>query len=156
MKKVDTKNYVFLMFLLLGTVFITLLVTNIYKSKQELVSEFYDISKKITVKEFDEYIIENPDTIIYISDRYDLTNEEFEEEFELKLKKLNLIDKFVFMDKDQLSDEFLLELKGNYKTDINLEKLPVVMVVIDKNIEKIAYVDEYSNIDTFINYEVFE
>lgn len=156
MKKIDTKNYLFLLLLLVGTVFITLIAANIYSSKNKLTSQFYESSKKITANEFSEYVIENPDTIIYISDKYDLTNETFEEKFKLKLEQLNLVDKFVFLDKDEFNETFLLDLNKEYKMDIDLEKTPVILVIIDKMVANIVYVDKYSNSETIINYGVFE
>ena len=51
-------------------------------------SNFYEYSNKIKPQEFDEYMTENSDFMIYISDKYDLTYEEFENNFKDKIEKI--------------------------------------------------------------------
>lgn len=156
MKKIPKKNYIILVILLISTVFLTLFLANIYSSKDRLVSSFYENTNKIKIEEFDGYIIENPDAIIYISDKYDLTNEKFEEKFHSKIDSLSLNDKIVYIDKKEIQEKFLSNLKNNYNTVIDLSKTPIVMVIVDKKVMKVNYITEDTNIDTFINYEVFE
>lgn len=156
MRKIPSKNYIILIILLAVTVFLTFMLSNIYKSKNKLTSNFYEYSNKIQTDEFDQYIVENPDAIIYISDKYDLTYETFEEKFKEKIDTLNLKDKLVFIDKNKIDSDFIKKLKNNYKININIENTPIILVIIDKNIVKSIYVDEYSNTDEFIDYDLFE
>ena len=156
MNKKLKRNYIILIILLAVTVFLTFFFANIYKSKGNLVSGFYEYSNKITIEEFDEYMTENTDAIIYISDKYDLTHETFEENFKEKINELNLKNKIVFVDKNEINDKFISNLKINYGISIDLSKTPLVIVIVDKNVLQCVYIDNYSNVDDFIDYEAFE
>ena len=156
MKKINTKNYIILAVLLIVTVFITLVLVGVYKSKEKFTSEFYNLSNKITVGELEEYIIENPDSIIYISDKYDLTKEEFEKKLDNKLKELNLEDKFVYVDSNEMSKKDSNLLEEKYDVNFKVEETPIILVVIEKEVVKKIYVEDSLNVDNFIDYEAFE
>lgn len=156
MKKIPNKNYIILIVLLAVTVLLTLFIADIYTSKNKLTSNFYEISNKITPTEFNQYMSEHSDVIIYISDKYDLTYESFEKEFESKLGELNLKENLVYIDKEQIDDEFLVELKNTYRINIDIERTPIIVVIVDNTVVKNIYVDSNSNVDIFIDYKVFE
>ena len=156
MKEIPKKNYCLLVVLLAVTVVLTLSLSSIYLNKEKLVSNFYEYSNKITVEEFDEYMIENSDTIIYISDKYDLTLGDFEKKLQNKLDEKNLKQNFVFLDKKDINDKFLNKLKNTYKINIDLEKTPIIIVVVDKRVIKNVKVTSSSDVNTLIDYEVFE
>ena len=156
MKKIFNKNYILLLILLVLTVFITLLLSNIYLSKNKLTSEFYQYSNKIGVNELEEYIIENSDTIIYISDKYDLTNEIFEKKFIQKINEKNLKSNLIYIDVNDIDKNSVVNLKKKYNINLDLSNFPVIIVLIDKTVVKNVHVDNYSNVDEIINYEVFE
>lgn len=156
MKEIPKKNYCLLVVLLAVTVVLTLSLSSIYLNKEKLVSNFYEYSNKITVEEFDEYMVENSDTIIYISDKYDLTLGDFEKKLQNKLDEKNLKQNFVFLDKKDINDKFLNKLKNTYKINIDLEKTPIIIVVVDKRVIKNVTVTSSSDVNTLIDYEVFE
>lgn len=156
MKKTNSKNYIILVILLIVTVFLTLTLVSVYKSKEKFASEFYNLSNKITVDELEEYIIENPDSIIYISDKYDLTKEDFEMKLNNKLKELNLEEKFVYIDTAEMTKEDSNVLEKKYRVNFKEEDTPIILVVIEKEIAKKIYVEDALNVDDFIDYEVFE
>ena len=54
MKEIPKKNYYILVVLLVVTVGLTLLLSNLYVNKEKMVSNFYEYSNKITSEEFDE------------------------------------------------------------------------------------------------------
>lgn len=156
MRKIPSKNYIILVVLLVVTVFLTLLLANIYTSKNKLTSSFYEYSNKISIDEFEQYLVENPDAIVYISDKYDLTHETFEEKFKEKIDNLNLKKNLVFINKEEIDRDFIKKLNNNYKINIDINTTPIILVTVDKKIVKSIYVDKNSNVDTFIDYEIFE
>ena len=156
MKEIPKKNYYILVVLLAVTVLLTLSLSSIYMNKEKLVSNFYEYSNKITPEEFDEFMTENSDVIIYISDKYDLTHETFERNFENKIDELNLKHNLIYIDKNDIDEEFLNELKKTYNINIDLQKAPIVVVIIDEEVIKNISVQPDSNVDTLIEYEVFE
>ena len=156
MKKIPQKNYYILVVLVLVTIILTLSLASIYREKDKLVSNFYTYANKINNSDFDEYIIENSDLIIYISDKYDLSNESFEASFIKKIDELNLKSKLVFIDKSGIDKKFLNKIQKNYKIKININNIPIIIVVVDRKVVKSVYVTPNSNVDTIIEYEVFE
>ena len=75
MRQIPKKNYIILVILIVITVLLTFILFDIYRNKDKVTSDFYRYSNKITNEEFDEYILESSDLIIYISDKYDLANQ---------------------------------------------------------------------------------
>ena len=88
MREIPKKNYIILVVLLAVTAFLTLFLSNIYKNKEKLTSNFYEYANKITPESFDEFMTENEDVIIYIGDKYDLTLETVEKELSEKIDKI--------------------------------------------------------------------
>lgn len=156
MKEIPKKNYYLLVVLLAVTVLLTLSLSSIYLNKEKLASNFYEYSNKITPEEFDQFMTENSDVIIYISDKYDLTLEDFEKKLQNKIDEKNLKHNLVFLDKKDIDNKFLTKLKNTYGININLEKTPIVIVVVDKQVIKNVLVTPNSNVDTLIDYGVFE
>ncbi len=156
MKKIPKKNYIILAVLISVTVLLTLTLSNIYLSKEKLVSNFYNDINEIKPNDFDEYYLEHTDLIIYISDKYDLSNETFEKKFEKKLENLNLKNIVVFMDKNEIDKKFLNKLKDEYNINIDINNTPLIVVVVDKEFVKGVSVSNLTDVDTIINYEAFE
>jgi hypothetical protein len=156
MKKIPQKNYYILAVLIFLTILLTLSLANVYINKDKYVSNFYKYSNKITYEEFDEYVSENFDLIIYISDKYDLSHERFENNFKDKLNDLNLKNKLVYIDKGELNKKFLKKLKNEYGINIDINKLPTIVVIVDSKVIKNVVVAPNSDVDTIIKYEVFE
>lgn len=156
MREIPKKNYYILVVLLVVTAGVTMLLSNLYLNKEKMVSNFYEYSNKITPQEFNEYIIENPDLIVYISDKYDLTYETFETNFKNKIDNLNLKEKLIYIDKNYINKDFVNELKKIYKINIDLNNTPIIIVVIDKKVIKNVSITNDSNVDSIIEYGVFE
>ena len=156
MREIPKNNYYILVILLAVTALLTLYLSNLYLNKEKLVSDFYDYANVITPEDFDEFMIENSEVIIYISDKYDLSHNTFEKNFETKVDELNLKHNLIYIDKEDITSEFLNKLKKSYEINLDLEKLPVVVVIIDKKVVRNISITGNSNVDTIIEYEVFE
>ena len=156
MKEIPKKNYYILAILLIVTVLLTLVLYNLYLNKEKLVSNFYEYANKITPEEFDEYIVENSDLIIYISDKYDLTYETFEKKFEDKINDLNLKENLIYIDKNNIDNEFLKKLKSSYNINIDIDNTPIIIVMVDNEVIKNISISNDSNVETIIEYEAFE
>ena len=156
MRKIQKKNYYALICLIVITVLFTLLLADVYKNRNKLVSNFYNYANKITGTEFSEYVLENSDIIIYVSDKYDLSHESFEKNLENKLNSLNLKDKLIFLDKSEINGKFLEEVEKMYDIDIDKSKLPTIIVIIDRKVIKHTYITPQTDVNTVIDYEAFE
>lgn len=150
------KNYILLAVLLVVTVFLTFFLSSLYKSRNNVVSDFYEYCNKINYNEFDEFIIENPDSIIYIGDKNDLDFKEQESALKDEIEKKGLKNKIVYLEKSTLSKKFLSSLKSKYGKSINKKKTPVLLVVVDKKINKVVYLKDNLELNEFISEEVFD
>ena len=147
------KNYIILVVLIICTILITLFFSRMYLNKTKEYSTFYSESNKITVKEIDQMSLEEPDVIYYISDKYDLNNADFELKLKTKLEGKNLLSKLVYIDtKKSLINKF----KTIYKLKIDIDKYPILVFVVDKKVIKTIYVNDNQDIDSYIDYGVYE
>lgn len=155
MREIPKKNYMILVVLLAVTVFLTLFLSNIYRNKEKLTSNFYQYANKITPESFDEFMTENEDVIIYIGDKYDLTLEKVEKELSKKIDELNIKHGLIYIDKEYVDKKFIKKLKG-YDINVDLNRLPVVVVVVEEEVLKNVIVNSNTNIDELIDGEIFE
>lgn len=156
MKEIPKKNYYILVVLLVVTAILTLLLSNVYLNKEKMVSHFYEYSNKIKPEEFDEYMTENSDLIIYISDKYDLSHETFENKFKNKINHLNLKENLIYLDKNEIDKDFLNHLKKKYNINIETNRTPLIIIVIEKKVIKNIAITNESDVETIIEYEVFK
>ena len=156
MKEIDKKNYAVLFILLVVTVILTLSLASIYKNREKLTSEFYNYSNAITAKEFDEYALESPDLIIYLADKYDRSFNKFESDFQAKLEDMNLKNKLVYIDKANITKDLLKEFKNDYQINIYKKNLPIIIIMVDKKVIKTININSNSNVDSIIDFKVFE
>lgn len=154
--KTPKKNYIILIVLVVSTVFVTLFISDVYLQKSKKESICYQYLNRIMLTELDEYIIENPNSIIYISDKYDLSNEHFEKEFKDNIEQLNLKNNVVFIDKSDLTSSVRKELKNKYNVDIPDVNNSIVLMFIDSKVTNIVIVDDNTNAYDFIDYGAFE
>jgi hypothetical protein len=150
------KNYIYLLILLIATVGLTFLLSSIYSKEVNSVSYSYEKLNKITSVEFEEYMIENTETIIYVSDKNDLSNNKFEKKFIKKLESLNLLENTIYIEKDEVTNKFKELLKTNYNYKIEEKKLPIIIVIDNGEILQNTVVSKNSNVETIIDYGVFE
>lgn len=150
------KNHIYLAVLLIATVGLTFLLSSIYNKEVNSFSYSYENLNKITSVEFEEYMMENTETIIYISDKNDLRNNKFEKKFINKLENLNLLEKTIYIEKDELNNNFKELLKTNYNYKIDEKQLPIIIVIDSGEVVQNVIIDKNSNIDMVIDYGVFE
>ena len=150
------KNYIYLILLIIGTIILTFAFSIIYKHEVENTCYLYENLNKITTLELDEYIMENPDSIIYIGDMNDLSNNKFEKKLLKQLQKMNLLENSVYIEKNDVSKDFKNLLKKEHSQEYNENNLPMILVVIDSKITKIVQVYNNLSAETVIDYEVFK
>lgn len=150
------KNYIYLIILLLVTIALTFLFSFIYKNKVVETSYLYENLNKITSEEFEEYMIEHPDTIIYISEKTNLDNNKFEKKLIKKLEKHNLIENTVYIDKEEINASIEQKLLKEYSYKYNSNNLPVIIMIDNGKVIQSSIIDKNVSVDTIIDYEVFE
>ena len=89
MRKIPVRNYFYLLVILVVSVLVVINIATMYKLNKRVETEFYTYSNNISGKEFENYITEYPDAIIYIYDKYSIDYQEFERELREKIDKLS-------------------------------------------------------------------
>lgn len=150
------KNYIYLAILLTATVCLTFLLSSIYNKEVNTVSHSYEKLNKITSAEFEEYMMENTETIVYVSDKNDLRNNKFEKNFIKKLESLNLLENTIYIEKEEINNKFKSLLKTTYGYKLDERKLPIIFVIDNGEIAQSTIVDKNANVENIIDYGVFE
>ena len=150
------KNYIYLLILLIVTIGLTLLLSFLYKQDEVKTSYSYQKLNRITSDEFEGYMLEQSDVIIYVSDKTNLSYNKFEKKLINKLEEINLIKNVIYIDKSDMDESLQKKLSENYSYKYNEEELPVVIVINDGAFVEGVKVDNNLDVETIINYEVFE
>lgn len=155
MRKIPTKNYIILLVLLIVTIILTLGIFEIYKKKTKKVSNLYDFLNKITINEISSFTMENPESLIYISNKYNVKYNKFEQVLSKKINSINLYDRSVYIDTSSITLDEQTKLKNKYIEYSECEGNPLLLILQDKNVIQSICVSDTTIIDD-INYEVFK
>lgn len=150
------KKYIYLGILLVATVILTLILSTLYNREVKKFSYAYENLNKIVNTEFDEYMMEHPDTIIYIGDKSNLENNKFEKKLVKKLEELNLIENIIYIEKQEFNDSLKGKILEDYNYKYKEKELPAIIVINDGKMLEIVTVDKETNVENIIDYEVFE
>ena len=104
MKRIPLKNYFILGIILVSSIFIVLYINKLYLSTKNNDNILNGFIKEIKTQEIDNYIIENPNFIIYLGYKNN-DNKSFEKKFKKLVTKYDLQKEIVFIDISQFNDE---------------------------------------------------
>ena len=159
LRKIPVKNYV-----ILGVViFITLLIlyyfymwVDVYKESKINIPIMDKYMRVINYNEFSDYLIENPDTIVYVSILEDEKIREFEKKFKDKYRDNEIENEILYMNitddikNKNIKDEMVLKYFVN---SLNMTDVPCILVFSDGKISSIYSVsDNDYDIDRFTIY----
>ena len=114
---IPRQNYVILTILVLLVVGLTFVFCNWYKVSQNLNKEDSIMSQflvSVNEKEFENYIMENNNIIIYLASSKDETINNFEKEFKELIIEHDLQNQMIYIDLDNINKEFIDLLKKSY------------------------------------------
>jgi len=159
LRKIPVKNYV-----ILGVViFITLLIlyyfymwVDVYKESKINIPIMDKYMRVINYNEFSDYLIENPDTIVYVSVLEDEKIREFEKKFKNKYRENEIDNEILYMN---ITDDIKNKNVRNEMTlkyfvnSLNMTDVPCVLVFSDGKISSIYSVsDNDYDINRFVVY----
>lgn len=147
-RKIKSKNYLILGFIFIITLIIVLVLRQwyiSYRNYQLTIPVLKDLLKEVTIQEMDHYIIDNPDTIIYIEVTEDENSRNVAKELKSVIKERNLANKIVYLSLSSVSDKekYLNDFSDKYLSGEKLEYYPALVLFIDGKIE--AYVSKSKN-----------
>lgn len=145
-KQIPRRNYMIFFILVVFTVVLTLVFRNWYNLNQDLNKKNTIMSEflvSVNEEEFANYTMENNNVIIYLASSKDESLENFEIELKKMLIEHNLREQIVFIDLDQVENNFFTNLTDNYFVEnlknINLSKFPNILIMENGVINAILY-----------------
>lgn len=145
MKKTNIpfKNYVILFITIIGTILLCLYIAQWYKKAEENSIEPGILAKQlpqVTIEEFENYVMENPNVIVYVSASTDETAKRFEKNIYDFIIKENLRNYFVYIDANKTDQNTLVEtLKRKDDKQSIYTAIPNMYVIKDGKIEGVLY-----------------
>lgn len=143
MKRIPLKNYFILGIILASSIFIVLYINKLYlstKNNDNILNEFI---KEIKTQEIDNYIIENPNFIIYLGYKNN-DNKSFEKKFKKLVTKYDLQKDIVFIDISQFDDETFNKFCKKY-ADKLLEKDSSLIIVDNQKVIDVLDITKGNN-----------
>lgn len=149
-REIPKKNYIILIAMTVIVVLLVLYLTNLYKNNNfnKNNSIMSDYLVNVTIQELDNYLLENPDVLIYFADSQDLSNSKFEKQFKKYLIKNDLQKKFLFVDSQNISMEDREKFLKKYLSE-DLKNKKVILNIIPN----ILFVEEGQIVDILYSYK---
>lgn len=157
--KIPKHNYIIYLILVVFTVGVTFLLSNWYKVGKDLKQENTIMSEflvGINEKEFENYIIENNNVIIYLASGKDEQLNNFEKEFKNLIIDCGLQNQVRFINLDNVDDAFFDKLNKHYLSD-NIQNIKIgefsnILIMENSVITSVLYNKEIPlNIDDVRN-----
>lgn len=161
MKKriIPLKNYFILSIIIVITLLICAYFSSWYKTNEEANMKKGIMSEKlmqINLEELDNYILENPHKIIYLSSSVDDSLKSYENKIYKYISDNNLEGSFIYIDTTNIEISKLnesLQRNSNIKSDIDYSITPNIYIVRDSKISDALYYQKTSlNSKTAIKY----
>lgn len=145
MRTIPKKNYV-----LLGLLTVVTILAVIYTSKWYHASKNYYLENSVMKElvgevkelEFENYILENPDIVIYIADNQSDSTKKFEKKLKNYILDENLKSHFIYVNGKEGTENFFTNLKKKYfineikETEITY---PNLLIVENGKVKSILY-----------------
>lgn len=144
MRQIPFKNYIIMSIILITIVITTIFLANIYNNRFKKTSIMYNYLSEIKKKDMDTYIIEKPNTIVYVSDKYDISNEKIEEKIKNDIIKYNAKEYFVYLNLNDNNIDFIDNLNKKYQGHIN-KQIPAIIIFEEGKVINTYY--DLENID---------
>ena len=158
-RKIPIKNYIILGIVILVTLFILYyfyLWVDVYKESKISIPILDKYMTVINYNELDNYVVENPDTIVYVSVLEDEKIREFEKQLKNKYRNNEIDNEVLYMNitDDIKNKNAKNEMISKYSVNsLNITNVPCVLVFNEGVLTSIYSVkDNDYNIDRFFSY----
>ena len=156
-KEVPFKNYVILFAILIATFLLLFYLYSYFDKYEETLLSKRILDKYMLVinnNELDDYLVENPNAILYVSKLNDDKIREFEKSLKNKYKNNEIDKNILYLDVTDINEKDKIYLSNKYYFN-NLNILSIACIVVFKN-GKVASIYSISSsgydIDNFIMY----
>ena len=168
-RNIPIKNYFVLSILVMVTIILTFYFVSWYNASKEYRKEnsvIAGVLSKIKIEEITNYVLDNPNVVIYMSSGSDAEVKEFENKFKKFILKHEISDDIVYLDTNTVINGDYSVLLALFHDDlaarnVNLVNKANILIVRDSKIIDILYKDEQkineSDMNQFLEmYEVLE
>ena len=148
LRKIPTKNYVILGVVIVVTLFILYyfyMWVDVYKESKINIPIMDKYMTVINYNELDNYIVENPDTIVYVSVLENEIIREFEKKFKNKYKGNEIKKELLYMNiMNEINDKDVRnEMISKYSVNnLNITDFPCVLVFKDGLLKSIYSISD--------------
>ena len=100
-REIPIKNYIILAFLILGTVFLTFKLANVYKAENAYYkneSPLHGVLYEIKPEELDNYLLDNPNIVIYVVDGNEVDGVDMDNKIKEIVLEYDLTDDLLVID----------------------------------------------------------
>lgn len=146
-REIPKKNYYLLMLVAVLTVLILCYMVNWYQARQAYViknSSVTEIVSEVKKDELPNYLLDNPNVVVYFTSFQDENIKNFEKEFKQYILKYELANEIVVVDTDMIeSEDFYTSFANQYFTNelknknMNLNYMPNMIFVKDGKVSDI-------------------
>lgn len=148
-REIPNKNYIKLGAVIIATIALTFYWASWYNTTKEYRmnnSVIPTVIGEVTMEELDNYLLENPDIIIYIASSKDNTIKDFEDDLKKILVKEDLKNEFIYVDTSKIENqEFYQSFAQKYyskslksKKD-SLDIIPNIVLIEDGTVKDVMY-----------------
>lgn len=153
MRKVPLKNYFILALVVILSGIIVYVLATVYTNKKrydEKENHVLSFLKEIYVDDFENFIIENPDIIIYINRSDNSKNKKLEKKLKKDIIKRNYEQDIIYIDSSEMSNNFI-DVLNNY-IDSKLNIIPNVLIIKDGKIGNVMYINSNTTSTEIIDF----
>ena len=159
LRKIPIKNYIILGIVIIFTIFILYyfyMWVDVYKESKINIPIMDKYMSVINYNELDNFIVENPNSIVYVSVLENEDIREFEKKFKVKYKNNQINNEVLYMNitSDIVDSNLKKEMIDKYSVNsLNITSVPLIMVFEDGKLSSIYSIsDNNYDIDKVVVY----
>ena len=159
LRKIPIKNYIILGIVIIFTIFILYyfyMWVDVYKESKINIPIMDKYMSVINYNELDNFIVENPNSIVYVSVLENEDIREFEKKFKVKYKNNQINNEVLYMNitSDIVDSNLKKEMMYKYSVNsLNITSVPLIMVFEDGKLSSIYSIsDNNYDIDKVVVY----
>lgn len=148
MRKIPTKNYFILFFITIISILIVMYLVNLYKSREDYndnVNHRMSFLREIYADDFNNYITENTDGIIYLSNSSDNSLATIEKQLKKDIIKKEYSQDIIYINLKNIGTEFANTLNNYYSSTLKLNQnigIPNVLIIKNGKIQRVYYIND--------------
>jgi len=144
-KKIETKNYIILLVIVAITIFAVFYMRNLYIVSKVYYSDnsvMLDVVKEVDQNELQNYIIENPKIVLYVSDSQNQDTKKFEKTFKNIIVSEGIENEILYLDANNIDSSNLKQMlkelaTENIKNNIETNSIATMYIIENGNVTNV-------------------